>query len=60
MKTPPGIQISRVDLENRSDAELVEAARDQQLVLQGEVDAFALTAVAEGGVVNTDTCHETA
>ena len=28
-----------------------------QLVLQGEVDAFALAAVAQRGVVNVDACH---
>ena len=39
------------------DAELVELARDEQLVLQREVDAFALAAVAERGVVNEDAGH---
>lgn len=32
MNTPSGIQITRVDLENRSDAELAEAARFQQTI----------------------------
>ena len=36
------------------DAELVELLRDQQLVLQREVEPFALRAVAEGGVVDFD------
>ena len=38
-------------------AQLVEAARDVQLVLQGEVDALALAAVPQGRVVNVDACH---
>ncbi len=39
-------------------AQLVEPARDVQLVLQGEVDALALAAVAQGGVVDVDARHE--
>ena len=39
------------------DAEVVEAARDEQLVLQREIDALALAAVAESRVVNLDACH---
>ena len=33
------------------EAEVVEHLRDEELVLHGEVDPFALGAVAEGGVV---------
>ena len=36
------------------EAELVEPLGDEQLVLQREVDAFALAAVAERGVVDLD------
>ena len=39
------------------DAQLVEPLGDVQLVLQGEVDALALAAVAQGGVVDVDACH---
>jgi hypothetical protein len=39
------------------DAELVESAGDGELVLEGEVDALPLAAVAERGVVDLDACH---
>src|SRR5437660_1188780 len=39
------------------EGKLIKAARDEQLVLQREVDALALTAVAQGGVVDLDACH---
>ena len=39
------------------EAELVEPAGDEQLVLQREVDAFALGAVAERRVVELDLGH---
>ncbi len=39
-------------------AEFIEAARDVQLVLQGEVDTLALAAVAQGGVVDVDARHD--
>ena len=39
------------------DAQFVEPAGDEQLVLQREVDAFALAAVAQRGVVDVDACH---
>ena len=29
----------------------------QQFVLEREVDALALAAIAQGGVVNVDACH---
>src|SRR5262249_34919916 len=38
-------------------AQFVEPAREEQFVLQGEVDAFALAAVAEGGVVDLNARH---
>ncbi len=38
-------------------AEVVEHLRDEQLVLQRKVDAFALAAVSECGVVNLDASH---
>src|SRR5919109_1557212 len=37
MNTPPGVQITRVDLENRTDEELVEAARFQQTLMKERV-----------------------
>ena len=39
------------------DAQFVEPAGEQQLVLQGEVDALALAAVAKCGVVDGDAAH---
>ena len=39
------------------DAQLVEPARDEQLVLEREVDALALAAVAQRRVVDLDACH---
>ncbi|MEY2725114.1 MAG: hypothetical protein RLZZ458_981 [Planctomycetota bacterium] len=39
------------------ESEFIESAGDGQLVLQREVDAFALRAVAEGGVVELDAGH---
>ena len=41
----------------KSNAELVEPARDEQLVLQREVDALALAAVAQRRVVDVDSRH---
>ncbi len=38
-------------------AQLVKAPRDKQLVLQGEIDSFPLTAVSKRGVVDMDACH---
>ena len=42
----------RVAALDEVDAQLVEPAGDEQLVLEREVDALALAAVAEGGVVD--------
>src|SRR5262249_12921903 len=39
------------------DAYLIQPAGEEELVLQREVDALALAAVAEGGVVDADACH---
>jgi hypothetical protein len=39
------------------DADLVESLGQQQLVLQREVHALALAAVAERGVVDADAAH---
>src|SRR5262249_46479772 len=39
------------------DAQLIEPAGDEQLVLEGKVDALPLAAVAERRVVNLDACH---
>ena len=39
------------------DAEVVQPARDQQLILEGEVNAFALAAVAKRCVVDGDAGH---
>ena len=39
------------------DAQVVEPRGDAQLVLEREVDALALAAVAEGGVVDEDARH---
>src|SRR5690606_19185900 len=40
------------------ESQLVELLGNQQLVLQREVDAFALTAVAQGGVVKLNAGHD--
>src|SRR5581483_12479285 len=40
------------------DAQLIQPARDEQLVLQGKVDAFPLAAVSKGSVVNVDPRHK--
>ena len=42
----------RVAALDEIDAELVEPAGEEELVLQGEVHALALAAVAKGGVVD--------
>src|SRR5207253_1818417 len=47
----------RVAAFDEIDADLVEALRDLQLVLQREADALALRTVAEGGVVDLDLSH---
>ena len=47
----------RVAAFDEIEAELVEPPGDEQLVLQREVDAFALGAVAERGVVDLDLSH---
>ncbi len=47
----------RVAALHEIDAQLVEPARDLELVLEREVDALALAAVAEGGIVDLDACH---
>ena len=39
------------------DAQFVQLLRDEQLVLEGEVDAFALAAVSQSGVVDFDSWH---
>ena len=38
----------------------VEPGRDQELVLEREVDPLALAAVAQRGIVKEDACHELA
>src|SRR5947208_1673036 len=40
------------------DAEFIEAARDEQLVLQREVDPLPLAAVAQRRVVDLDAWHD--
>ncbi len=47
----------RVTALDEVNAEFIEAARDEQLVLEREVDALALAAVAKGGVVDRDARH---
>ncbi len=47
----------RVAAFDEIDAEFIEFAGDEEFVLDGEGDAFALGAVAEGGVVYFDAVH---
>src|SRR6185312_1323248 len=47
----------RVAAFDEVDAEFVQLAGEQQLVLQGKVDAFALAAVAKRGVVKENAAH---
>src|SRR5262249_59710909 len=47
----------RVAALDEVDAEVVEPLGDEELVLEREVDALALAAVPQGGVVDEDARH---
>src|SRR5438105_14906189 len=49
-----GQRIAALDIVH---AQLIEPARQEQLVLERKVDAFALAAVAQGRVINANACH---
>ena len=48
----------RIAAFNEVHAQLIEPLGDQQFVLEREIDAFALAAVPERGVVDIDACHD--